>query len=63
MAGGEAVRRVRAVAVLLALYLLAVALGAVSFPGYQNASGARDLGHYLIPSLRETFGEERAEYV
>jgi hypothetical protein len=48
-------------AVLLALYLLAVALGAVSTPGYRNASGVVDLGHALVPSLLETFGERRAE--
>src|SRR5205823_9976450 len=42
---------------------VAVGLGAVTFPGYRNASGARDLGHYLIPSLRDVLGEQRAEYV
>jgi len=61
--GGEVRRRFGAVAVLLALYLFAVTLGAVGVPGYQNASGARDLGHYLIPSLRDLLGEQRAEYV
>lgn len=55
--------RLRAFAVLLALYLAAVALGAMSFPGYRNASGVVDFGHAVVPSLRATFGERRAEYV
>ena len=55
-------RRLGAFALLLALYVLAVVLGAVSFPGYRNASGVVDLGHYLVPSLLEMFGERRAEY-
>jgi len=65
---GEQVRRMRmprrlgAFALLLALYVLAVLLGAVTFPGYRNASGVVDLGHYLVPSLLEMFGERRAEY-
>src|SRR5207245_3268003 len=55
-------RRLGAFALLLALYVLAVVLGAVTFPGYRNASGVVDLGHYLVPSLLEMFGERRAEY-
>jgi hypothetical protein len=55
--------RIGAFALLLTLYVLAVVLGAVSFPGYHNASGVVDLGHYLVPSLLESLGERRAEYV
>ena len=49
-------RRLRASALLLVLYLLAVALGAMTFPGYRNASGVVDFGHYVVPSLRATIG-------
>src|SRR5215813_9984598 len=56
-------QRLLAFGALLALYLAALELGAVSTRGYHNASGAVDLGHYLVPSLRELVGERRAEYV
>ena len=63
-AGTSAPRaRLRAFAILLALNQAAVALGRVSFPAYRNASGIRDLGHALVPSLLELFGERTAEYV
>ncbi len=50
-------------AILLSLYLLAVLLGAVALPGYRNATGLRDIGHYYVPSLITMFGEQRAEYI
>jgi hypothetical protein len=56
-------RRLSVLALLLVLYLLAVLLGAVSLPGYRNASGVRDLGHFYIPSLLSLLGRHRAEYV
>ena len=56
-------QRVRAFAMLLALYVVAVLLGGISLPGYRNAAGIVDLGHYLVPSLLELVGERRAEYV
>lgn len=56
-------QRLLAFTALLALYLVAVLLGAVALPGYRNASGAVDLGHHLVPSLRGLLGEQWAEYV
>src|SRR5262249_58039349 len=53
-------QRLLAFGALLALYLAALELGAVSTRGYHNASGAVDLGHYLVPSLRALVGERRA---
>jgi PAP2 superfamily protein len=58
----EAKRRIGVVGLLLVLYLCAVVLGAVSLPGYRNATGLRDLGHYYVPSLLVLIGEKRAEY-
>jgi hypothetical protein len=55
--------RAQVVAVLAGLYALAVGLGTLAPPGYRNASGAIDLGHRLVPSLREQLGERAAEYV
>ena len=59
----DAKRRISLFLLLLVLYLWAVVLGAVSFLGYQNATGVRDLGHYYVPSLVLLLGKERAEYV
>ncbi len=56
-------RRVGVAAILLALYLLSVLLGVVTFPGYQNATGLRDIGHYYVPSLALMFRTKRAEYI
>src|SRR5205809_1092148 len=56
-------RRLMFASLLLALYLLAVLLGAVVLPGHRNATGLRDIGHYYVPSLVELFGEQRAEYI
>src|SRR5262249_49241421 len=42
---------------------LAVGLGALSPPGYRNASGVVDLGHRLVPALRDHFDERTAEYL
>ena len=56
-------RRIAALAVMLVLYLLAVALGNWSFPAYRNASGVEDVAHLAIPPLLATLGRERAEYV
>ncbi len=42
-------RRIGIFSTLLMLYFSAVGLGAVSFPGYCNASGLRDLGHVFPP--------------
>jgi PAP2 superfamily protein len=50
-------------AILLSLYLFSVLLGAVVLPGYRNATGLRDIGHYYVPSLITLFGEHRAEYI
>ncbi len=55
--------RLGVAAILLVLYLIAVALGAIVLPGYQNATGIRDIGHFFVPSLVETFGQKRAEYI
>ena len=56
-------RRLMLGSLLLALYLLAVLLGSVVLPGYRNATGLRDIGHYYVPSLVELFGQHRAEYI
>jgi len=56
-------RRIVAVAVMLVLYLLSVALGAWSFPMYQNATGVEDLGHLVVPSLLTMVGKEAAQYI
>jgi PAP2 superfamily protein len=56
-------QRLLLLSLLLSLYLLAVVLGAVSLPGYRNATGLRDIGHYYVPSLVALFGEQRAEYI
>ena len=56
-------RRVLVLGVLLILYLLAVFLGNISLPGYRNANGIRDIGHYYVPSLVSQFGLHRAEYI
>jgi hypothetical protein len=50
-------------AVLLALYAMAVALGAVTLPGHRSATGLRDIGHYYVPSLISLVGARGAEYV
>ena len=63
MAQGDPRKRVIALALMLGLYLLAVALGAYSLPAYKNASGVADLGHYYVPPLLRLFGREKAEYV
>jgi PAP2 superfamily protein len=55
--------RVRVAGTLAGLYAVAVALGTLSAPGYRHASGIVDLGHYLVPSLREAVGERTAEWV
>ena len=59
----EATRRLRVVATLAALYAIAVALAHVSAPGYRHASGIVDVGHALVPSLRDLVGEEIAAWV
>jgi hypothetical protein len=56
-------RRVAAFGVLLGLYLTAVLLGSVTLPGYRNASGAIDFGHWLVPPLKRFMDERQAEYV
>jgi hypothetical protein len=56
-------QRLEVASLMLALYLLAVLLGVVSLPGYRNATGLRDIGHYYVPSLAVMFGEQRAEYI
>src|ERR1700730_4208350 len=56
-------QRFAVAAVMLAFYLLAVLLGAVTLPGYQNATGLRDIGHDYVPSLVVMFGQHRAEYI
>jgi PAP2 superfamily C-terminal len=56
-------QRIGVASTLLALYLVAVALGAVTLPGHQNATGLRDSGHYYVPSLVSLVGETKAEYV
>jgi hypothetical protein len=56
-------RRLVLASLLLALYLLAVLLGSVVLPGYRNATGLRDIGHYYVPSLVSLFGQHRAEYI
>jgi len=55
--------RIRVVAALAVLYGIAVALGAMSSPGYRHACGIVDLGHALVPSLKDAVGERTAEYV
>jgi hypothetical protein len=55
--------RLLVLGVMLALYILAVALGNVTSPMYRNATGVADLGHLLVPSLLSIIGRERAEYV
>ena len=56
-------RRLVLASLLLSLYLLAVLLSSVALPGYRNATGLRDIGHYYVPSLAVLFGEHRAEYI
>ena len=63
MAHVTATRRIGVLSALLILYLLAVAFGTVHLPGYQNATGLRDLGHRYVPSLLVHLGKERAELV
>ena len=55
--------RLRVVAVLAVLYAGAVALGAVASPGYRHACGIVDVGHALVPALKDAVGERAAEYV
>jgi hypothetical protein len=55
--------RVRVVAVLAVLYGVAVALGATSPSGHRHACGIVDLGHALVPPLRDAIGERAAEWV
>jgi hypothetical protein len=57
------VRRLRIVAVLAALYAVAVALGSLPSPGYRHACGIVDLGHAVVPPLVDVIGERAAEYV
>jgi hypothetical protein len=56
-------QRLVVAAILLSLYLVSVWLGAVVLPGYRNATGLRDIGHYYVPSLVNLFGLQRAEYI
>jgi hypothetical protein len=56
-------QRLVVAAILLSLYVFSVWLGAVEFPGYRNATGLRDIGHYYVPSLVTLFGQHRAEYI
>jgi hypothetical protein len=56
-------QRLVVAAIMLALYVSSVLLGAVVLPGYRNATGLRDIGHYYVPSLVTVFGEHRAEYI
>jgi hypothetical protein len=56
-------RRLAAFGVLLGLYVAAVLLGAITLPGYRNASGAVDLGHWLVPPLTRFMDVRQAEYV
>jgi PAP2 superfamily protein len=56
-------RRILALSVMLALYLLSVGLGACSFPAYKNASGVDDLGHFAIPPLLPMVGREATQYI
>ena len=53
----------RVFAALAGLYAAAVGLGMLSAPGYRHASGIVDLGHHVVPSLREAVGERTAEWV
>jgi hypothetical protein len=59
----DARARVRIVAVLAALYAVAVVLGSLPSPGYRHACGIVDLGHAVVPPLIDAVGERRAEYV
>lgn len=63
MAPLEAKRRIGIFLALMVLYLLSVWLGAASFPGYQYATGLRDIGHYYVPSLLVLLGKQKAEFV
>src|SRR5207249_7539941 len=56
-------RRLLLFAFLMLLYGFAVVLSNVSFPGYRNMTGLRDIGHYYVPSLVTMFGQQRAEYI
>lgn len=58
-----ATSRARTLGALAALYGVAVILGALAPPGYRNASGVVDLGHRLVPALRDLVDERTAEYV
>lgn len=63
MAHLDTKRRIGIFSALMALYLLSIWLGAVLLPGYENATGLRDLGHHYVPSLALLLGMARAEYV
>src|SRR2546428_10420697 len=56
-------QRLVVAAILLSLYVFSILLGAVVLPGYRNATGLRDIGHYYVPSLVTLFGQHRAEYI
>jgi hypothetical protein len=56
-------QRLVVAAIMLSLYVVSVWLGAVVLPGYRNATGLRDIGHYYVPSLVTLFGLHRAEYI
>lgn len=50
-------------ALLLLLYVLSYWLAGVDPPGYLHASGIRDLGHAIVPSLLPVIGENRSEFL
>ncbi len=62
MAHLDAKRRIGVFSVLMVFYVLSVWLGTVLLPGYESATGLRDLGHYYVPSLARLIGMARAEY-
>jgi hypothetical protein len=55
--------RLRTFAGLGVLYAIAVVLGALPTAGHRHASGVLDLGHTLVPALRDVTSERTAEYV
>ncbi len=55
--------RILAFLIILALYLLSVALGIYTLPAYEHASGIRDIGHLFVPSLLSMYGRETTQYI
>lgn len=56
-------KRVFVVSVFGVVYVLAHWIGSLTLPGHLNATGIRDLGHALVPSLELTLGRRGAEFV